>query len=189
MRPNFRELPEVVALAQRLGVRRVSILRFVPQGRGARSMGWLDLSPSDNKELAHLIAACRANASEVTIRTGSPFNELLPGNNVPCRVGVDKLIIQPNGDVVPCEALKRYPLSQWGTNVHKMSMAAIWATLGTSRIVQSVLTEGEGPFACPAQQLLRRSAASLRIPVMALSAELEDPMKRTPRPAAITNGA
>jgi MoaA/NifB/PqqE/SkfB family radical SAM enzyme len=37
MRPNWRELVEVVSLAERFWVRRVSILRFVPQGRGSRS--------------------------------------------------------------------------------------------------------------------------------------------------------
>ncbi len=169
MRLNFYELPGVVALAQRHAVRRVSILRFVPQGRGACSRERLDLSSSQNKELARVIAACRASVPEVTIRTGSPFNDLLPGNNVACRLGVDKLIVQPNGDVVPCEAFKRYPLSQWRTNVHTMSVSAIWAAFNKQWSVQPSLTENERPFACPAQQLLRRSIPSSPITVVAPS--------------------
>lgn len=169
MRPNWRELPQVVSLARQLGIRRVSILRFVPQGRGARSRQWLDLTPAENAELARCVTMCRTEVPEVTIRTGAPFNDLLPGNNVPCRIGIDKLIVQPNGDVVPCEAFKRYPLAQWGTNVHKMSIEGIWKMLSTPRLLHPLLGEGTSGHACPAQYLLRHGGSTVPIPIIALS--------------------
>src|SRR5579859_1794017 len=68
MRRNFRHFPDVVALAEGLGAARVSVLRFVPQGRGLRIQASEDLSSSELTELGEMIERSRYRHPAVKIR-------------------------------------------------------------------------------------------------------------------------
>jgi MoaA/NifB/PqqE/SkfB family radical SAM enzyme len=94
-----------VELAKCLGVRRVNVLRFVPQGRGEAHRNELLLSAEAEQSFLDDLRQLRSSCS-VAIRTGSPFNHLLPGGRTPCEAGRGKLVIQPDGNVLPCEAFK-----------------------------------------------------------------------------------
>src|SRR5690242_13741413 len=70
MRSNFRELAGVVDLARNRGVKKVSVLRFVPQGRGVRIAESEDLSSEHLAELAQSISALRRRYPDILIRAG-----------------------------------------------------------------------------------------------------------------------
>lgn len=103
MSRNYRELPEVCSLARDLGASGVSVLRFVPQGRGRLLMeGELDRLQS--LELKRTIQRLRAEGH--TIRTGSPLNHLWLNDPPECMSAIDRLIVAADGRVYPCDAFK-----------------------------------------------------------------------------------
>jgi PqqA peptide cyclase len=126
MRRNFQHIPDVVALAEVLGAARVSVLRFVPQGRGVRIHGSEDLSPTELTELAEAIERTRYRHPSVKIRAGSPFNVLGIGHT-PCNAAQDVLIINHRGEIFPCDAFKNVSFAepQFGSVLHN-SLKDVW---------------------------------------------------------------
>lgn len=101
---NFGELSGVGRMAQEIGIRRISVLRFVPQGRGYLYRRHL-LNRVENLELRDTILKLRADGME--IRTGSPYNFLLINDQPACQSGVDRLIVGPDFRIYPCDAFKQ----------------------------------------------------------------------------------
>lgn len=124
LRPNVSEFAQLVSLADNLSVRRISVLRFVPQGRGARNRSQLELSREEEDAFVRGLLVLREQ-SRVEIRTGSPFNGIVPGNHVPCRAGFRKLVIQASGNVIPCEVFKHQGRREWHLSIHETSLAEI----------------------------------------------------------------
>ncbi|MGB2808962.1 MAG: radical SAM/SPASM domain-containing protein [Sedimentisphaerales bacterium] len=124
LRVNVHEFTHLVKLAQDLQITRISVLRFVPQGRGALNRKELELCPEEEDLFVNEVLRLRAQSS-VDIRTGSPFNGIVPGNKVPCRAGFGKLVVQADGNVLPCEVFKRHDRCQWGLSVHNMTLSQI----------------------------------------------------------------
>jgi len=104
MANNYRKIPALVELAKTLNVGRVSILRFVPQGRGAIIKEKETLNKAQHLELKKIIETIRDTGFE--IRTGSPFNFLHVNKNPKCLAGQDRLIITPDLRIYPCDAFK-----------------------------------------------------------------------------------
>jgi radical SAM protein with 4Fe4S-binding SPASM domain len=101
---NYFLLPGIAQLSKQYNVDKVSVLRFVPQGRG------LLLAPDvlnkiQNKELQKSILALRKMG--YNIRTGSPYNFLLVNDFPQCLSAVDRLIIAPDLRIYPCDAFKQ----------------------------------------------------------------------------------
>lgn len=101
---NYRELPGIVELAESLNIKTVSILRFVPQGRGYLIRKYA-LNRLQNIELKKFIQDARRNG--FSIRTGSPFNFLLLNNQPKCASGINRTIIGPDLRIYPCDAFKQ----------------------------------------------------------------------------------
>jgi radical SAM protein with 4Fe4S-binding SPASM domain len=144
MRRNFRDLPGVVVLADAIGVEKVSVLRFVPQGRGRNIVHQDDLGTDEFTELAQSISSLRQHYSHVTIRAGSPFNILGLGN-VPCNAAQDVLVINHRGDVFPCDAFKNvhYADEDFGSVTTK-SLRDVWEHSVFLNHVRSVLASRPG---------------------------------------------
>ncbi len=100
---NYKELPRVIRIAKGLNVKIISILRFVPQGRG-----YLIKNQTLNKlqylELKDMIKTARKG---MNIRTGSPFNFLLLNDQPQCAAAIDRVIIGPDLKIYPCDAFKQ----------------------------------------------------------------------------------
>lgn len=105
MRPNFEQLGEVVSVAERVGAERVSILRFVPQGRGERNKEKLDLTPSQISQLFKDLTRLKREFPGF-VRLGSPWNALRLEEPTPCASGHGKVLINPWGEAHVCEAFK-----------------------------------------------------------------------------------
>jgi len=124
LRVNVHEFGHLIIIAKKLQIPRISILRFVPQGRGALNRAELELNPEEEDLFVSEVLRQR-EATTVEIRTGSPFNGIVPGNQVPCRAGFGKLVVQADGNVLPCEVFKHHKRCQWGLSVHNMTLSQI----------------------------------------------------------------
>ena len=144
MRRNFRDLPGLVVLADSAGVERVSVLRFVPQGRGRTIAERDGLVVHELQELAEMITSLRAHYPQLTIRAGSPFNILGIGNT-PCNAAQDVLIVNHRGDIFPCDAFKnvRYADPHFGSVLDK-SLNDVWQQSAFLNQVRAVLASEKG---------------------------------------------
>lgn len=121
---NFLELEAVIELAETLGINRLSVLRFVPQGRGYENRENLELTKEEENNFVEVLLSLR-NEKNIAIRTGSPFNGIIPGNQVPCRAGAGKLVVQPDGNVLPCEVYKHHKRCKWCLSIYKQTLEEI----------------------------------------------------------------
>lgn len=103
VKSNFNQLSAISRFASQIGIKKVSVLRFVPQGRGAEN-AQIDLSISEYKVLRETILELKKQGFD--IRTGSPFNVLWLNDKPKCMSGIDRLIINPELQVFPCDAFK-----------------------------------------------------------------------------------
>jgi radical SAM protein with 4Fe4S-binding SPASM domain len=104
MSVNYSELPDLTAIAQEWGVSTVSVLRLVPQGRGALLRSRI-LNRVQNLRLRQIILSLRKQG--FTVRTGSPYNFLMVNEKPGCWAAIDRLVIGPDMKVYPCDAFKR----------------------------------------------------------------------------------
>jgi radical SAM protein with 4Fe4S-binding SPASM domain len=176
MRRNFRDLPGVVVLADSLDVQKVSVLRFVPQGRGINLVDRDDLGSDELHELAATISSLRAHYSRVTIRAGSPFNILGIGHTA-CNAAQDVLIINHRGEIFPCDAFKnvRYSNDKFGS-VLTNSLREVWGQSSFLNEVRSILGSGKGETCgacewtktcqsgCLAQKVIKEGWTAVRNP-------------------------
>lgn len=105
MTTNYTELSQVINLAESHGVNIISVLRFVPQGRGVLFQKYGILDRKQNLELKNNIEQLRKSGHK--IRTGSPFNVLWLNEDPKCLAAQDRLIISPDLRIYPCDAFKQ----------------------------------------------------------------------------------
>jgi radical SAM protein with 4Fe4S-binding SPASM domain len=104
MKNNYHKLSAVINLAQSCGISRVSVLRFVPQGRGALLDNQV-LGRVDNLNLRRTIIQLRNSGFD--IRTGSPWNVLRVNEHPECNSGINRIIVSPDMKIFPCDAFKQ----------------------------------------------------------------------------------
>jgi len=122
VRINYRSLPEMIELAKELRVKKVSILRFVPQGRGRVNKDLLSLENFEITSLKSLLA--HIVLSQTTrVRIGAPFS-VFGLSEARCTAGQNRATIRADGRVFPCEALKQ--MSCECNDLHTQSLRAIW---------------------------------------------------------------
>ncbi len=121
---NHHHLRDIIKLAATFNIKKISILRFVPQGRGESNKHDLQLSQDQENYFINTLRKNRLYDS-MELRTGSPFNEIIKENNIPCRAGFQKLVIQADGNVIPCEVFKHKNRCKWGLSVFEKSLEEI----------------------------------------------------------------
>lgn len=100
---NHTELRSICELARQIGANAVSVLRLVPQGRGALFDGALT-----KEQIRSAIASIRQLRKEgYAIRTGSPMNVFGLNDDPECKAAIDRLIVSPDLRVSPCDAFKQ----------------------------------------------------------------------------------
>jgi len=117
MRKLIEELPPLARFVDKLGITKISVLRFVPHGRGKESAPQLTPTTSDFRKLRKIVIALRQEKPNITFRLGSPFNFLLLGSPTPCTTGFDRMIIDADGFAYPCDALKQVKIANQNNNV------------------------------------------------------------------------
>ena len=102
MKPNYKEIGNILELLEIAKIKNISILNFVPQGRGLTNVKELMLSKEELQEFMDLL---NQNKGKFTgnIRIGIP----LQGDNTHmCNAGLEKLDIKFDGTILPCPAFK-----------------------------------------------------------------------------------
>lgn len=103
MSNNYDQLTQVVEFANINGASAVSVLRFAPQGRGALIPEYT-LNKEQNINLQANIIKLKEQG--YNIRTGTPLNFLLVNNVHRCNSGINKLTIDPDYKIYPCDGFK-----------------------------------------------------------------------------------
>lgn len=117
---NFRELPQMIELAEYLKASQISLLRLVPQGRCLENRELL-LSAEDIIEFKDITS--KIKSEKVKVRKGAPFRTLFLHESSYCSAGVNKLYINALGYVFPCEAFKFMNLQ---SNIYNNEIEYIW---------------------------------------------------------------
>ena len=107
MKPNYREIPDVLEMLELAGINNISILNFVPQGRGLKNVYDLMLSDSELLEFMKILDNSR-NIYSGHLRVGIP----LMGDTLhKCNAGLEKLDLKFDGTVLPCPAFKELDIN------------------------------------------------------------------------------
>ena len=102
MKPNYKEIGDILEMLEIAGVQNISILNFLPQGRGRTNQERLQLSEEELQEFFSILEKSKEKYSG-RIRIGIP----LQGENAhKCNAGLEKLDIKFDGTVLPCPAFK-----------------------------------------------------------------------------------
>lgn len=104
MKSNYREFPDLIELLNIARIQQLSILNFVPQGRGAQNRDQLMLSESEMQEFVSIYNSCK-DEFKGNIRVGIP---LLGEDKHKCTAGLGKLVIKYDGTILPCPAFKEF---------------------------------------------------------------------------------
>ena len=102
MKSNLECLEDILKIAKTKRIPRVSLLRFVPQGRGTI---FLEPSKKDYLSLRKLYKKWKIQYQPIQLRMGTPYN-CLTFDGKECTAGKDKLLINAKGEYFPCEAFK-----------------------------------------------------------------------------------
>lgn len=105
MKMNYKCLEKIAELGKTIGVKRISVLRFVPQGRGEFLGEKGLLNRNQCNELRQSIIELRKLGYD--IRTGSPWNVLWLNENPRCMAAQDRMIVAPDFRIYPCDAFKQ----------------------------------------------------------------------------------
>jgi radical SAM protein with 4Fe4S-binding SPASM domain len=152
LKRTYKDLQSIADFVKHLGVSRISVLRFVPQGRGYLLSHDM-LTSSQYLELKAMIESLRNSGMD--IRTGSPFNFLLLSNRPKCNTAIDRLIIAPDLNIYPCDAFKRISATEIvGTENYSRlekgkSLSDCWQKSPYLGVVRDYLTS---PFAKPCDE-------------------------------------
>lgn len=102
MTPNYREICDLLELLEIAKVKQISLLNFLPQGRGKVNVAELLMTSNEKSAFFDLLEKGKKIFSG-NIRVGIP----LQGEELhKCNAGLEKLDIKFNSDVLPCPAFK-----------------------------------------------------------------------------------
>lgn len=107
MKVNYKELPSLIEILNIAEIKNLSLLNFVPQGRGETNKELLMMSEDEVKEFASIYESCKKSFNG-TIRVGIP---LINDDKHKCTAGLDKLVIKYDGTLLPCPAFKEFDIS------------------------------------------------------------------------------
>lgn len=104
MKPNYKEIREILELLELASIRNISLLNFVPQGRGLENSETLELSKTEKDEFFSILKSTLDEGLYTgTVRVGIP---LQGETRHRCNAGLEKLDIKYDGTVLPCPAFK-----------------------------------------------------------------------------------
>ena len=101
MHCNYRQIPDVLSKLYAMGVKNVSFLRLVPQGRVLENKELVEMNNEQQNELKQILQKCQ-ETNQGKIRLGLPFS----AKRASCGTGTVKLSVRYDGYVFPCEAFK-----------------------------------------------------------------------------------
>jgi radical SAM protein with 4Fe4S-binding SPASM domain len=151
---NYRELPSIVELAATLRVPRVGIIRFVPQGRGKVKSHELELHKEAHRWLRETIIELRNRYPHVILSVGSAYNLLGADDSHPCTAGINQLVIEANGRVIPCSAVSSVRVNDNFGNILQQPLQTVWKKSLYLQEVRQALASVHACNGCLAQKAI-----------------------------------
>lgn len=105
---NYKELPDIIEMLNVANFDQLSILNFVPQGRGKENERILSLNEEEFQEFMQIYEKCKKQFDGI-LRVGIPLQGV---DSHKCTAGYDKLVIKYDGTVLPCPAFKEYDVEK-----------------------------------------------------------------------------
>jgi MoaA/NifB/PqqE/SkfB family radical SAM enzyme len=151
-RMNFDKLRELAQFLRAFSIRSLRLLRLVPQGRAQLHFNELELSGADWITVAKDLKDLQQAPPVFPIKLGAHIPAAVTGHTYECSLDQAKLLVEPNGRVSVCPALKgshatfappsvrSAPLVQILTSEWRETVAALKTSAGCD---------------CPAQSLYR----------------------------------
>jgi radical SAM protein with 4Fe4S-binding SPASM domain len=130
---NYKELPDVIEWAYRLGARVLNVFFMVCTGRGEELT---DITPAQYEEVLSYLVTCQDNYKGMLVRArcaphfkrlayekdpNSPITKATGYMGGGCLAGTNYARVAPNGEVTPCPYM---PLS--AGNIRRHSFAELW---------------------------------------------------------------
>ncbi len=119
MKPNYKELPDILEMLEVAKIKNISLLNFVPQARGRENEEELMLNSQELQEFAQILNKAKKYYSG-NIRIGIPLNGKISHL---CTAGTEKLDIKYDGTVLPCPAFKELSvetMKKYGIRLHNI---------------------------------------------------------------------
>lgn len=119
MKPNYKEFPDIIECLEISNIKNISVLNFVPQGRGNINKDKLMLSKEELKEFSEILKK-EQQRFKGKIRIGIPLNGTISHL---CTAGTEKLDIKYDGTILPCPAFKEISLEtmqKYGIRLHNI---------------------------------------------------------------------
>lgn len=119
MKPNYRQFPDIIECLEIANIRNISVLNFVPQGRGSKNKEELMLNEEELKEFSEILKKEKDHFSG-NIRIGIPLNGKISHL---CTAGTEKLDIKYDGTILPCPAFKEMTveiMQKYGIKLHSI---------------------------------------------------------------------
>lgn len=121
MRQNYRDFDDLLKECEEIGVRKVKVLRLMPQGRALENWEKIHLPELEFKKL---IEHYHRIDSSIEIDIGTPASVFFR-LDTKCKAGTSTCLIRHDGNVYPCPALKTKSTLCAG-NVKEKSLKEIW---------------------------------------------------------------
>ncbi|MGM9753153.1 MAG: radical SAM protein [Candidatus Cryptobacteroides sp.] len=138
MKCNYLLIPQTLERAFSLGVSKVSLLRFVPQGRSIENVEATVLSASEETELREMLKELSAQYGD-KLRLGKPYRSERFST---CWTGTIRLAVRYDGFVFPCGAFKDGMMTFKGfapENIKEKRLAEIYHDSGYVKAVRDEL--------------------------------------------------
>ena len=145
LKPIIDDLMPLVELLKKIGIKKMSVLRFVPQGRGKNNLHNLLPDTEDFLKLSKVINSIRKGKTSIECRIGSPFNFLMLKKPTPCNSGRTRMIIDAEGFAYPCDALKQFKSK--GLNNNNINFSSLTEIIQTGNFFR-LIREAQLPDEC-----------------------------------------
>lgn len=119
MKLNYKQLPDIMECLEMVGVKKISILNFVPQGRGKENKDILMLNEQELQEFSTILSRAKEKFTG-NVRIGIPLNGKIAHL---CTAGTEKLDIKYDGTILPCPAFKEISteiMEKYGIKFHSI---------------------------------------------------------------------
>lgn len=119
MKPNYKEFSDIIECLEMVNIKNISVLNFVPQGRGRKNKEQLMLNEKELKEFSELLKKEKKHFNG-NIRIGIPLNGKMSHL---CTAGTEKLDIKYDGTILPCPAFKEMSvetMKKYGIKLHSI---------------------------------------------------------------------
>lgn len=129
-KPTYKHLPYVIDMAYQLGVEKIRIMSFVPQGRGWDNRHIFEMNSSEKESFNEILREIKSK-NKVDLQFSGVFDENESGQSS-CMIAKNRFVITSDGLLIPTFAVrmdkeKDFPLKQFILgNVKDTTLSYAW---------------------------------------------------------------